>query len=225
LLATDPADVDALTELANQDILLATAYTRGAGAKRALYREAMKCCELAMYTHPGFRKLADEGRPPWEACEALTEREMGAMLFWVTALLYDFKDCMSTPARVGNIEWIRRAGHLLARMESIDPGWRGGVIPMSWSFYYYILPASMGGNVETARAKLEESVRIGPDRLLNRWARARFFRVVTGDRAGFVEDLKWVAAQSPDRMQDDPHWKAYIVRDTGQLLQDVDRYF
>ncbi len=225
VLASDPANPDAQSALANHYILKATAYTRSVRAKRRLFREAMARCELAMYNNPGFRKRADAGAKPWEACSELGEREMNAMLFWITAMLYEFKECMSLPSKVANVEWIRRARPMLERMEAIEEGWGGGVIPFTWSFYYHILPRKMGGDRAMAWVKLEQAVRLGPDRLLSRWGRARYFHRVAGDHAGFVADLEWVAAQDPARMVDEPHWKAFIQRDAREQLRDADRHF
>ena len=73
-----------------------------------------------MLTNPAFRAQSAIGTPPWEASGVLGAREMDAMLFWCTAVLYLFKDTMGFPAQVANIRWIQRLGPFLDRLEAID---------------------------------------------------------------------------------------------------------
>ena len=134
VLAADPDHREALTAVADHSILLATAYTRSRSDKRTLYRRAQAYSELAMYTNPEFRALADQGKRPWEAAEALGPDDMEAMLKWMTALLYNFKECMRPPTRVVNIGWMKRMAPFLERMEQIDPTWQEGVVPFNWGF-------------------------------------------------------------------------------------------
>jgi hypothetical protein len=224
-LEKDPADYEALTTLAQHCILMGTGYTASPRAKRRLYREAMRCSELAMYTNRDFKRQADFGDPPWETCMTLTHREMSAMMAWVTAVRYDFKECMLPLTKAANIMWLERISRMVRRMEQIDEAWQNGAVPFSRGLYYYMLPASMGGSVERAAAQVQRATELGTDRLLYRWGCAKFFRVGMHDRDGFRADLEWVLRQNPDRMADDPYWKAYILRDARQLLRDTELYF
>jgi tetratricopeptide (TPR) repeat protein len=225
VLAVDPAEPTALVMLADHSILLGTAYTTTRGEKQTLYDYAMALAERAMYADPEFRALADGGARPWEAAHVLGEEHMRAMMVWSTALLYRFKETMGGPARVANVRWIERLDPLLDRMEQLDEGWDGGAVPFTRAFYRFVLPPSRGGDREAAAAAFARGLEMGPDRLLHRWGRARFFHVLTGNREGFVEDLTWVLAQDPARVTDRPEWAAYIRRDARQLLADVERYF
>jgi hypothetical protein len=93
------------------------------------------------------------------------------------------------------------------------------------AFYYFVVPRSLGGDRELAERSFARAVELGPDRVVNRWGRARFFHVLTRNRGGFVEDLQWVAARDPATCADAPAWKAYVQRDAPQLLEQADRLF
>ncbi len=225
VLAVEPQSYATLVALADHSILMATAYTEARGAKRALYRRAMRLAERAMYTNPDFRRLADGGARPWEASGALNLREMGAMMVWMTALLYDFKECMSGPTRVINVRWITHLDPLLDRMEQLDERWAEGAVPFTRAFYYFVLPESLGGDRKLSAQSFARAVEMGPNRLVLRWGRARFFHVLTQDREGFVSDLDWVSTRDPEDFSDAPAWKAYIQRDAKRLLGQTDRLF
>jgi len=225
VLAEDPRNYDALVTLADHSILMGTAYTEARDAKRKLYDRAMRLGERAMYTNPEFKSLADGGARPWEACGVLTEREMPAMMVWMNALLYNFKECMSSPVRVFNIRWMTHLDPMLDRMEQLDESWEEGAVPFTRAFYYFVVPRSLGGDREKAAGAFARAVELGPNRLVIRWGRARFFDVLTKNREGFVDDLQWVAARDPETCSDAPAWKAYVQRDAKQLLQKVDHLF
>ena len=225
VLAEDPRNYDALVTLADHSILMGTAYTEARDAKRKLYDRAMRLGERAMYTNPEFKGLADGGARPWEACGVLTEREMSAMMVWMTGLLYNFKECMSSPVRMFNIRWMTHLDPMLDRMEQIDESWEEGAVPFTRAFYYFVVPRSLGGDRAKAADSFARAVELGPNRLVIRWGRARFFHVLMKNREGFADDLQWVAARVPETCSDAPEWKAYVQRDAKQLLQKVDHLF
>ncbi len=225
VLAAEPQSYDALVALADHSILLATAYTEKRGAKRALYRRAMLLAERAMYTNADFRRLAEGGARPWEASGTLNRRELGAMMAWMTALLYTFKECMSGPVRVINVRWITHLDPMLDRMEQLDERWADGAVPFTRAFYYFVLPPSLGGDRKLAAQSFARAVEMGPNRLVHRWGRARFFYVLTQDREGFFSDLEWVSTRDPEAFSDGQPWKAYLQRDAKRLLGQTDRLF
>jgi hypothetical protein len=100
VLAADPAHREALAYLGNLHILLGTAYTTDQEEKISHFRQAMKYCELSMYVNPQFREAVNVGKKPWEASHTLQTEDAPAMLFWVTALQYEFKESMSLPAKI-----------------------------------------------------------------------------------------------------------------------------
>lgn len=222
-VATDPACYPALCEQANLSILLATAYTEPRAEKAALFHKAMACCERAMYTNPEFQARIDGGAKPWEAASVLTDREMDAMFFWVTAVFYDFKEAMTLPERIGNMIWLQWAGKVLERMEQLDPGWHGGAVAFTWALYYNIQPQGLGGDRAKSAAYLQNAVTDNPNWLLSRWGRATHFRLLTNDREGFRQDLEWVLAQDIARPGESHPWKAYFQRNARELLGNAEK--
>lgn len=225
VLVQDPHHVPALTELANQTILMGTAHTAARQAKGECFRAAMRLCERAMYTNPDFKALADQGGPPWEACRVLGPEDLPAMMFWTTAVLYRFKEVLTFPEQALNLYWVERTGPFLARMEALDPAWGGGAIQFTRSLYFGILPGVLGGDDERSRQCLETAVAFGPPWMLSRWGRARYFHVRDGDRQGFEEDLHWVLGQDVAAAGEAPCWRAYFHRDAREALDNADRYF
>jgi hypothetical protein len=225
VLDRDPYHVRALTELSNQIILMGAAHTDNRQAKNAYYRTAMRLCERAMYTNPDFKAIADQGRPPWEACQVLGEKDIPAMIFWTTAVLYIFKEVLSFPEQVVNITWVERTGPFLERIETIDPEWGGGAIQFTQSLYFGILPAVMGGDADRSGQYLKEAVAFGSPWMLSRWGRAKYFHVRDQDRQGFEEDLRWVLRQDVAATGEAYCWRAYFRQDARGALENVDRYF
>jgi len=118
-LETDASNYEALTSLSQLYILNAAGYTNGRSKKNNLYQKAITLSEWAMYTNPDFKTLADDGQTPWEASTVLTVKEMDAMFFWVTAILYRFKECMSLPNQILNIKMIQWIGPVLEQMKAL----------------------------------------------------------------------------------------------------------
>ena len=225
VLEQDPYHVRALTELANQTILMGTAHSDSRQEKSDHFRAAMRLCERAMYANPDFKALADQGMAPWEASQVLGEKDIPAMMFWSTALLYLFKEVMTMPEKVINVRWVAHTGPLLTRMEAIDPTWGGGAIQFTRSLYYGILPGAMGGDDERSRQHMTQAVAFGSPWMLSRWGRAKYFHVRDQDRKGFEEDLRWVLEQDVAATGEAYSWRAYFQQDAQRLLDNADRYF
>lgn len=178
-----------------------------------------------MYTNSDFKNLVEQGKTPWEAVSVLTDKELEAMFLWVTAILYQFKECMSLPTQILNIKMIQWIGPVLNHMKSIDRTWGGGAIQFSLSLHYGILPGYMGGSDELSSTYLQQAIEIGPDWLLGKWGRAKYFHVMQKNKTGFIEDLQWVIAQDPDLMKDEYAWKIYFQDDARRSLDEIDSYF
>ena len=108
VLDENPGDYEALALLSTQYILFGTAYTDNIREKSALFQKAMKFAELAMYSNLEFKKRVAIGIAPWDATDALGERELRAMYFWVIALQYEFKEVMSLPEKIVNVGWLQK---------------------------------------------------------------------------------------------------------------------
>ena len=225
VLEVDPYEFSALTNLGHLYILLGAAYTEERSDKIRHYQTARRYNEWAMYTNPEFKVLVDAGVKPWEAADVLTEREIPAMFYWVTAVLYHFKEGMTLPEKVANAKWIEWCGIFLHRIETIDPNWGGGGIQFSLALYYGILPKSMGGDRPRSDAYLTSAIEIGPDWLINRWGRAKYFHVRDRNRLEFEKDLQWVIAQDIERAGGIYPWKVYFQRDSKEMLVAIDQYF
>jgi hypothetical protein len=52
----------------------------------------MVYAEGAMFTNPSFRQSIQQGEPTWVACRVLSVREMDALLLWVNAVFYAYKE-------------------------------------------------------------------------------------------------------------------------------------
>ena len=225
VLKEDSENFDALTNLGHLYILLGAAYTEDRSEKISHYKTARRYNEWAMYTHPEFQVRMDAGEKPWEAADVLTEREVPAMFYWVTAVMYHFKEGMSLPEKVANKDWIEWCGIFLHRIETIDADWGGGGVQFSLALYYGILPKSLGGDRQRSDAYLTRSLEVGPEWLLNRWGRAKYFHTRDGNRLGFEEDMQWVVTQDLERAGGVYPWKIYFQRDAKAMLADIDKYF
>jgi hypothetical protein len=223
VLAVDASDFTAMTNLGHLYILLGAAYTTDRSDKISHFQTARRYNEWAMYTNAAFRSRMDSGEKPWEACDVLTRREVPAMFYWVTAVMYHFKEGMTLPGKVANRKWVDWCGIFLHRIEAIDPDWGGGGVQFSLAIYYG-LPKPLGGDRQRSDAYLARSIEIGPHWLMNRWGRAKYFHVRDKNRYGFKEDLQWVIAQDIHQAGGVYPWKVYFQRDARQMLADPERY-
>ena len=224
VLAADASNFRALTSLGHLYILLGAAYTEDRAEKTRHFQTARRCNEWAMYTNVEFAARMQTGEKPWEAAGVLTGREVPAMFYWVTAVLYHFKEGMSLPGKVVNRQWLEWCGIFLHRIEEIDPNWGGGGVQFSLAIYYGALPKTLGGDRQLSDTYLARSIAIGPHWLLNRWGRAKYFHVRDKNRSGFEEDLRWVVAQDIHRAGGVYPWKVYFQRDARKMLAAPEKY-
>jgi hypothetical protein len=165
------------------------------------------------------------GEPTWEACRVLSDREMEAMLFWVNAVFYWYKEGQWHIGQVINYRWIHRARSVMEHMTSINPDWGGGALHFTWGVYFLSIPGSIGGDLIKSAAYFEKALEIGPERLLNRWGRAKYYYVKTKNPAGFRKDLEWVLSRDVERSPGNFAWNVFFARDARQMLDAMDRNF
>jgi len=225
VLDLHPYHIRALTALANQTILLGTAYTEEREEKEERFLSAMRLCEQAMYANADFRALVDQGTPPWEAVRVLGEEHLPSMMFWSTAVLYYFKEVLTFPEQVFSLSWVEHTGPFLARMEVLDPAWGGGAIQFTQSLYYGILPGALGGDEVRSAECLQQAVAFGAPWMLSRWGRAKYFHVRDGNRQGFEDDLRWVLQQTVEAPGEAYCWRAYFHLDAQEALNNADDFF
>ncbi len=218
VLAADPAHKEALAYLGNLHILLGTAYTTDVEEKVSHFRQAMKYCELAMYVNPQFRAAVGDGKEPWEASQTLQAEDAPAMLFWVTALQYEFKEGMTLPAKIINVGWLRHGITFLDRIEQVAPEFGNGAVEFAYSICYLALPSVLGGDTDLGKNYLEKSIARGKGYLLPTWGKGKYFHQVTGDVESSRKDLLWVASQKPEDYKDLYPWRMHFIADAKVQL-------
>ena len=110
-------------------------------------------------------------------------------------------------------------------MTEIDPAWGGGAIYFTWGVYYLSIPEAVGGDRPLSAEYFAKAIVTGPDWLLNRWGRARYFHIKMGNPIEFKEDLAWVLAQDITEAPGHFAWNAYFQTDARDLLDHSDDYF
>lgn len=218
VVAVDPANYSALVKLSTLDILQGTAHTTETSEKSDHFRRAMRYAELAMYTNPAFMGQVDGGRKPWEAASTLSAREAEAMLFWVTALQYEFKEGMNLAEKIVNVGWMKHGLVFLDRISAVAPEFGGGSVEFAKVVCYYALPAGLGGSVAQAEAYMQQAVDREDNWLLPRWARGKYYYPARGEDEKSLADLAWVAAQDPALYHDPYPWRVHFQEDAIGML-------
>ncbi|WP_168442270.1 TRAP transporter TatT component family protein [Pontiella desulfatans] len=220
VLEQDTTDLEILARLSNLYIFKGAAYETSVRKKKAAYVKALHFNEIAMMTSPEFRREIEAGKKTWDAVAVLDETYLPAMSFWVTALFYQFDECLNKTLKPFNLRWVRRAEQVLARAYALGPDWGGGQLHFTYGIYY-LMPAIAGGDMEKSEAYFEKAVACGPDWLLNRWGRARYYYGKTGDRAAAMADLQWVLAQDAAQAPGPVFWNLYCQSDARELLEKL----
>lgn len=219
VLKDNPGHYQARVNAASLYILKGTAYTKSSSEKSRLYALAMTYTELAMYTNPVFKARVDAGQQPWEAADTLGAAETEAMFFWVTALQYEFKEGMSLPSKIVNLEWLQRGLIFLDRIEKVAPEYGGGSVEFAKAICYTALPSSRGGSEAKGEEYVQKAIARGRDGwLFPRWARGKYFLPHKGEQDAAAADLKWVAAQDPAAFRDPYPWRVHFQHDARQRL-------
>ncbi len=221
VLAVEPMHRETLAYLGNLHILLGTAYTVDRDEKIAQFRQAMKYCELSMYVNPEFREAVKDGKKPWETSQTLQAEDAPAMLFWVTALQYEFKEGMTLPEKIINVGWLQHGIIFLDRIKKVAPEFGNGAVEFAYSICYFVLPPLLGGDSKLGKAYLEESIARGKGYLLPTWGKGKYFHQVTGDLKSARKDLQWVASQKPEDYKDLYPWRMYFIADAKLQLHSL----
>lgn len=221
VLAADPMHREALAYLGNIHILLGTAYTVDREEKNAHFHQAMKYCELSMYVNPQFREAVKAGQKPWEASHTLQSEDAPAMLFWVTALQYEFKEGMTLPEKIINVGWLKNGITFLDRIKQVDPEFGNGAVEFAYSICYLALPSLLGGDTKLGKTYLARSIAKGKGYLLPTWGKGKYFHQVTGDLKSARKDLLWVASQKPEDYKDLYPWRIHFITDAKLQLDSL----
>lgn len=220
ILTTHPNNYTVLQTLSTQYILLGTAYTIGSKEKSQCFKQAMRYAEWAMYTNPEFRHRIEQGETPWAASSALTANEAEAMLFWVTALQYEFKEGMNLYSKIININWLKRALIILERIETVAPQFGGGAVEFAKAICYYALPSSKGGDKTKGDIAMQQAVARNDNWLLPRWAMGKYYHPIRGEHHKAQRELTWVARQDLNQFIDPFPWRVHFRENAQQLLNE-----
>ncbi len=225
VLKIEPRNTEALRRLGSFCFLIGYGYAESRDEREIYCRKAIKYSEQVLYSNPDFRQLVDGGEKVWEACRALSKREMDAMWWWYLAAGAYWKECFSVVGRLVNFRWPMRVRKVLDAMMEIDPAWQNGSPYYAWANFYAVAPGFLGGDLKKAAEYYEKAVELGPNMLNFRRSRAWFLHIKTGDRKAFREDMEWVIAQDPHRAGLTYPWNVFIQRDAQRGLDTIDEYF
>lgn len=225
VLKADPEHYNALSYISNLHILLGDAYTSKKKAKIEHFRSALIYSERAMHTNAQFKASIEGGAPVWEAAKFLKKRELDAMFFWTTALFYYYKEGLNTFGQVVEYRWVKRARQVLNLMNNLDPEWGGGGLYFTWGIYYLSIPESVGGDRKLSAQYFQKAIDVGPDWMLNRWGRAKYFHVKMHNPEEFKKDMQWIVKQDIKMMKGPYPWKVYFQEDAKNMLEHIDDLF
>ncbi len=77
------------------------------------------------------------------------------------------------------------------------------------------------GDMEKAEDSFSKAIESGPDWLLNRWGRARYYYGKTGETDAAKADLEWVIAQDARKAPGAVYWNLYCQDEARQMLQQM----
>lgn len=217
----DPYHYYALWKIGNYNILMGAAYSEKIKDKKFYYREAIKYCEKAMCTNQAFSSEIKEEKGITDACNKLTIDEIDAMGYWYTARFYYFKECMRPVGRIINTRIPIKNDMMIERIDELDPNWAGGGNYFSRALYYLSVPEKFGGSKQRAKDEFNKAVEVGPNYLVNRWGRAKYFYHLMGNMEAYKSDLEWVVAQNPNEAANTYPWNVYFQRDAQKMLDDL----
>ena len=225
ILRIDPSNYEALWSLGSYYLLAGMAYPDSMDEKESYYKSAMKCCERAMYTNPDFRGLIKQGEKLWEACGALSKKEIAAMYYWYAAQSAYWSECLGRTGKLLNRKLPSRINKIMKRIGEVDPSWEEGQAYYARAVYYSLLSGFYGGDLKKAAYFFKRCIKKGPDRLSRRWGRAKYLYTRKDNRKGFQEDLEWIIAQDPKSAKGPYPWNAYFQRDAKEMLSKIEDYF
>ena len=225
VLRIDPSNYEALWSLGSYYLLVGMGYPDNADGKESYYKKAMRFCERAMYTNPDFRGLIAQGEEPWEACGALSKKEIAAMYYWYAAHSAYWTECLGRTGRLLTRRLPSRIYKMMKRIGEVDPSWAEGRAYYAKAVYYAMLSDFYGGDLKKAAYFFRRCIKEGPDRLSRRWGRAKYFYTRKDNRKGFQEDLEWIIAKDPKTAKGTYPWNVYYQRDAKEMLTKIENYF
>jgi tetratricopeptide (TPR) repeat protein len=221
----DPENYDALWRIGNYNILMGAAYCEKAKDRKYHYLQAIQYCEKAMYLNSSFKRQVDSNVDVWDAVSQLDANYVDAMGYWYMARFYYFKECLGRFGRLFNIKLVSKNNLVIARIDSLKPDWAGGGNYFSRAIYLIAVPEKFGGSKIKAAEEFDLAIKAGPEFLVNRWGRAKYLYSLTGNKDGYVDDLKWVIAQDPHKSGNTYPWNVYFQNQAKLMLSEADIIF
>ena len=225
ILAIEPDHRDSLTSLCSYYTLLGAGYKQDRSDKADSYEQAIRHCEQAMYLNAAFKERVNLGESLWDASTVLTAEDADAMGYWVTAVLYYFKEVVPDPLKAFDARWLTRTRIVMERVETVKPEWSGGANYFNLGIYYLATPKSMGGDLGKAEEYFEKAASSGPNWLLTPWGKAKYYYPLTGDREAFNQELEWVLARTPGNTGEPYPWSIYFIKQAHELKAQADELF
>ena len=90
---------------------------------------------------------------------------------------------------------------------------------------YLSIPTVVGGDRKLSAEFFEKGIEAGPNWLLNRWGRGKYFHVKMHNPDQFKEDLEWVIDQDIEKAGGPYAWKVYFINDARKMLDNMDDSF
>jgi len=227
VLEREPANYEALWSLGRYNVVMVLGYTESPSEKTHHNLAAMDYCEQAMKTHPEFKALTAGGGSErvGDACRVLSKREIAPLYYWFGATGSYWKECLPFSKRMSNLALARGLKKVMIRMLEIDPTWAGGHPYYAWGFYHLNIPRILGGSVKKAEEFMNKAVEAGPKWLYARWGRAKYLYTRKKDKKAFLEDMEWVIAQDPRKMDSPYPANVHFQGDAKAMLSHIDDYF
>ncbi|RMF16862.1 MAG: hypothetical protein D6761_05545 [Candidatus Dadabacteria bacterium] len=222
-IAINPNQPEIMARIARAYYFLSDGYTRGDQDEQIrLYDLAAQWGERAMATNFEFAKLVrDEGKNIEDALSALDESYVPAVYWTASAIgkwarLKGFTTLLAQKNRVKKLmEWVTEK----------DPDYFYGGPPRYWGAYYSIAPSFAGGDVELARQKYEESLKIAPDYLGTKVLMADTYATKVQDRDLYVKLLTEVLEADPTVLPDIVPEQKVEQDKAKDMLEEVDDRF
>ncbi len=220
-----------LSAIADYYILLGASYTTNRSEKKDLYMAAMAHAEKLMMLNDEFRIRSQHGDAPWDAVDTLAANDADGMGRWSTAALFYFRECIPTYRRIFSMKWVKRSKKMMDRIEHTNPTWMNGANYFNMAIYYHALPAIAGGSTSLSSHYLKEAEKIGGDRSLFSWGKAKYIYTEHGNKILFKESLNKIlikdltSKQVSDDSIDPYAWRVYFYRDAKNLLSQINSIF
>jgi hypothetical protein len=221
LLSESAFEAPVLTALAEAHTLYGAAYADDRKVKSEHFQRARLLALSALATNPEFQTLISAGDTPGQASNALSPDDVPAMVIWVTATSYLFREGFSLWQRLRHFRQMGDVRTMMERALVLDPDYEAGVVPFSLAIYFIAAPGIAGGDLDTAQGLLDQAENTPGVSLLPSWGRAKYYYPARGRPEAARELLEWILAQNPAGLDSPYRWNVYIQDDARRMLGNL----